>query len=149
MAKPHSPVLEGINLVCRDMEASLAFYQRLGLEIPESAIWRTDTGAHHVTIRMPNGADLELDSHALARVYNQGFEPGPAGGQALLGFSLPTRDAVDETYADLVSAGYAGLQPPWDAFWGARAAVVGDPDGNHVSLQSPSSEARQGPPPAI
>ena len=32
---------------------------------------------------------------------------------------LPDRQAVDEAYAELPSAGYRGRQPPFDAFWGA------------------------------
>jgi len=30
----------------------------------------------------------------------------------VIGFSLPARDAVDERYARLTAAGYAGGQPP-------------------------------------
>src|SRR5580698_8341505 len=36
-----------INLVVRDMQASLAFYRRLGLDIPEEAVWGTGSGPHH------------------------------------------------------------------------------------------------------
>ena len=45
-------------------------------------------------------------------------------------------DAVDATYADLVGAGHEGHLEPWDAFWGQRYAVVHDPDGNTLSLDS-------------
>ncbi len=37
--------LDQIDIVVGDMEASLAFYRALGVEIPESAIWRTASGA--------------------------------------------------------------------------------------------------------
>lgn len=143
-------VLNQINLVVRDMEATLAFYRRLGLDIPEAQMWRTETGVHHVTARMPNGVDLEFDSAQLARSYNAGWRPQPASGsRVLLGFSLASRDAVDAKYEALVAAGYTGSQPPWDAFWGARHAIVDDPDGNHVGLMSPVDPARRGPPPAV
>ena len=56
------PVLDQLNLVVRDMDAALAFYRRLGLRIPDNAIWRTQSGAHHVEVVMPNGLHLELDS---------------------------------------------------------------------------------------
>jgi uncharacterized glyoxalase superfamily protein PhnB len=59
------------------------------------------------------------------------------------GFSLPTRDAVDVTCAELVCAGYAGRQPPYNAFWGARYAIVTDPDGNHIGLMGPADEKRK------
>ena len=60
-----------------------------------------------------------------------------------------SRNAVDDRYADLVGAGYPGLQPPYDAFWGARYAIVQDPDGNDVGLMSPSDPERRSQPPAI
>ena len=37
----------------------------------------------------------------------------------------------------LTQAGHAGRQQPFDAFWGARYAIVDDPDGNGVGLMSP------------
>jgi hypothetical protein len=40
------PSCNQINLVVRDMNASVAFYRLLGLDIPERMIWRTKTGAH-------------------------------------------------------------------------------------------------------
>ena len=66
-----------------------------------------------------------------------------------MGFSLPSREAVDERYAELTSAGYRGRQPPVDAFWGARYAVIEDPDGNHVGLMSPKDPARRSAPPQL
>ena len=35
---------------------------------------------------------------------------------------------------------------PIDAFWGARYAVVNDPDGNHVGIMSPSDEEHRSVP---
>ena len=144
------PIVEGINLIARDVEATVAFYRRLGADIPESAIWRSDSGAHHVTVQMPNGFSLEFDSEALAAVYCGGFSPETAGaGRTMIGFSVESREAVDATHGDLLAAGYRSLQEPWDAFWGARAAVVADPDGNAVGIQSPSEPDRRGPPPNL
>ena len=67
----------------------------------------------------------------------------------LLGFSLPSREAVDALFEDLVSHEHQALQPPYDAFWGARLAIVEDPDGNPVSLTSPVDPARRAAPPEI
>ena len=36
-------------------------------------------------------------------------------------------------------------QEPYDAFWGARYAIVEDPDGNAVGLMSPIDPDRQRP----
>jgi uncharacterized glyoxalase superfamily protein PhnB len=46
-----------------------------------------------------------------------------------------------------MSNGYLGRQPPFDAFWGARYAIVADPDGNDVGLMSPVDESRRTWPP--
>jgi len=35
------PLLNQLDLVVRDIDLALAFYRRLGLDIPESAVWRT------------------------------------------------------------------------------------------------------------
>ena len=43
-------------------------------------------------------------------------------------------EAVDETYRELTDAGHRARQPPYDAFWGARYAIVEDPDGNTVEF---------------
>jgi catechol 2,3-dioxygenase-like lactoylglutathione lyase family enzyme len=145
-----SPLLQSLNLVVRDMDATLAFYRRLGLEIPAASVWRTATGAHHVDLRLSGGIGLDFDSSELAARYNAGWrETGDGPGRCVIGFSVATREDVDERYAALTAAGYKGLQPPYDAFWGARYAIVEDPDGNPVGLMSPSDPARRGPPPAL
>ncbi len=144
------PVLNQLDVVAHDVDASLAFYRRLGLEIPESAVWRTASGAHHVDLHLPNGFTLHIDSVALAKSFDRGWsEQGSAGSKTIVGFALASREAVDARYADLVAAGYTGRQPPFDAFWGARYAVIEDPDGNHVGLMSPLDPARRSAPPAL
>ena len=65
-----APLLDQLNLVVRDMEATLTFYRRLGLEIA-------------------------------------------------------------------------------DEVWGARYAIIEDPDGNHVGIMSPSDSSRRSAAPAI
>jgi hypothetical protein len=63
----------------------------------------------------------------------------------VLGFKVESRERVDEIYADLTAAGYRGQQPPYDAFWGARYAVIEDPDGNAVGIMSPVDPDRRSP----
>jgi catechol 2,3-dioxygenase-like lactoylglutathione lyase family enzyme len=137
------PVLDQINLVVRDMDAMVGFYRRLGLNIDDpGASWNR----HHRTADLPAGLDLDLDSREFAMTWNQGWSEGQTG--AVIGFRLPDRGVVDETYQALISSGYIGQQPPYDAFWGARYAVVEDPDGNSVGLMSPVDPARRTGPPA-
>lgn len=135
------PEIDQLNLVVRDMEASVAFYRLLGVELADSA---AEWAPHHRSADA--GVDLDFDSVAFAARWNAGSE-GPG---VVIGFKLPTREAVDELFAKLTAAGHHGCQVPYDAFWGARYAVVADPDGNAVGLMSPVDPARrsQGPDPA-
>lgn len=143
------PVLNQLDLVVRDVDAAVAFYRRLGLDIPESAVWRTASGAHHVDLTLSNGFHFHLDSTALAKSFDHGWPDGAAAGGSVVGFAVASGAEVDGRYAELVAAGYAGRQPPYDTFWGARYAVIEDPDGNHVGLMSPIDPARRRAPPAI
>jgi catechol 2,3-dioxygenase-like lactoylglutathione lyase family enzyme len=136
------PVFNQVNLVVRDMEAMLAFYDRLGVEVaPAPAPW----DPHHRRISTPGDFDFDLDSAAFTRQWNGGWPAGQTG--AVLGFRVASRDAVDAIYADLIGAGHTGQQPPYDAFFGARYALVADPDGNTVGLMSPIDPSRRTAPP--
>jgi uncharacterized glyoxalase superfamily protein PhnB len=140
------PVLDSLNLVVADMEATVAFYRCLGVEIPDEAIWKN----HHVSVDMPGGIDLDFDSTELASHYNEGWSGDAAGRTAaLIGFRVATREAVDETYDRLTKAGYRGLQPAYDTFWGARYAIVEDPSGNPVGIMSPADPERRSAPPDL
>jgi len=140
-------VFDQVNLVVHNMEETLTFYRRLGLEFPDSAIWRTPSGVHHVTLTSGTEVGVEADSRALARRYNAGY--AAERGRVLLGFHVESREAVDALYAEMIGHEHQGLQAPYDAFWGARYAIIEDPDGNPVGLMSPVDDARRSPPPAI
>lgn len=139
MADP--PVFNQLNLVVRDMDATVAFYRRLGLAI------EAEPGAQHVAVTMPNGMLVEFDSTDFVPQWDAGWL-GSTGGSTVFGFGVPTRDAVDRVYADLTGVGYRAHQPPYDAFWGARYAMVEDPDGNAVGVMSPIEDAHRSWPPA-
>ncbi len=64
----------------------------------------------------------------------------------VLGFKVSSRERVDHIYADLTGAGYKVQQAPYDAFWGARYAIVEDPDGNPVGIMSPIDPNRRNTP---
>jgi uncharacterized glyoxalase superfamily protein PhnB len=137
---PQGPVLSQLNLVVQDVETALSFYRRLGLTI------EAQPGAHHAAVEFPNGMLLELDSAQSVTAWDSGWRGG-TGGSAIVGFSVRSREAVDALYADLVGAGYNAHQRPYDAFWGARFAIVDDPDGNPVGLMSPIEPERKFWPP--
>ena len=146
------PVLDQINLVCGDLDASVAFYRKLGVDIPDANVWRTATGAHH-TNAVP-GADraihFDLDSAAFAQLWNPGWKGRTdLKGRVVVGFRVPERTDVDAVFRDMTDAGYRGLQVPQDAFWGARYAIIEDPDGIAVCVMSPVSPDRKSPPPDV
>ena len=123
--------LDLVGIVTRDMRASLAFYRRLGLDVPEGP-----EDAPHAEARTPGGLRVAWDAVELV----EGIYPdyaAPSGGHRIsLAFLLPDPAAVDEKYAELAALGH-GSKEPWDAPWGQRYAVVTDPDGNHVDLFAP------------
>ena len=147
------PTLDQLNIVSGNVDASIAFYRRLGVDIPDTRVWRTSTGAHHVSAieaDSSEAATLDLDSAAFAQKWNTGWSGcADLAGRVVVGFSVATRAEVDRLYGEMTAAGHRGLQPPFDAFWGARYAIVEDPDGIAVGLMSPISADRRAPPPKV
>jgi len=138
------PVFAQINLIVADMDATLGFYRRLGLGVADGPEWPPGSGARHASVTTSNGMRVEFDNAAMARIWHGGFEDTPvARGGTVLGFALTTREAVDALYAALMAAGVRGRQKPYDGFWGARYAIVQDPDGNDVGLMSPIDPERR------
>ena len=139
------PVLDQLNVVVKDMDAMTAFYQRLGVEIPAVPDEWAEWVPHHRNTEPHGGMHLDFDSSAFASQWNRGWENGRTG--VVIVFRLGSRKGVDELCAELIAAGYTCEQRPYDAFWGARFAVVGDPDGNSVGLMSPMDPAMRTVPP--
>ncbi|MEX0629569.1 MAG: VOC family protein [Chloroflexota bacterium] len=119
-----------IGLVVDDMARSLAFYRRLGLDIPADA-----DEEDHVEATLPGGLRMAWDTVETIKSFDPTWTPPTGGGHRIgLAFLCADPAEVDRVYADLVSAGYEGHLEPWDAFWGQRYATVRDPDGNGVDL---------------
>jgi catechol 2,3-dioxygenase-like lactoylglutathione lyase family enzyme len=126
--------LDVVGLVVKDMAKSLAFYRQLGLDIPPEADQES-----HVDLELPGGMRLSWDTVEVIRSFDPDWQPPSGQGRIGLAFRVDSPADVDACYAELVSLGYEGHRPPWDAFWGQRYAVVLDPDGNGVDLFAPSS----------
>ncbi|WP_133741067.1 VOC family protein [Actinorugispora endophytica] len=127
-----------IGIAVSDMARSLAFYRRLGLDIPAGA-----DSEPHVEVRLDGGTRLLFDTDDVIRSFDPGHDPEaltPGGGRLGLAFACDTPAAVDSAYADLVASGCKSHLEPWDAFWGQRYAVVYDPDGNSVDLYAPLAD---------
>jgi catechol 2,3-dioxygenase-like lactoylglutathione lyase family enzyme len=119
-----------IELVVTDMAATLAFYRRLGLDVPPEA-----DAEPHVDVDLGGGLRLAWDTEDTIRSFNPGWSaPTGDGHRAALAFECETPEEVDAAWAELTGAGYVGHLEPWDAFWGMRYAVVHDPDGTPVDL---------------
>ncbi len=123
---------DAIGLIVADMARSLAFYRKLGLDIPTDA-----DGEGHVDASLPGGTRMLWDTIEMVQSFDPEWTP-PSGGQRIgLAFACDGPAEVDSTYAELIGAGHEGHKEPWDAFWGQRYATVRDPDGNGVDLFAP------------
>jgi catechol 2,3-dioxygenase-like lactoylglutathione lyase family enzyme len=121
-----------IGVVVEDMARSLAFYRRLGLDVPAGA-----DSEPHVEVELPGGLKLAFDTVETIRSFDSSWAP-PAGSPRMgLAFACGTPADVDKLYGELVAAGYDGHMEPWDAAWGMRYAALHDPDGNGVDLFCP------------
>lgn len=128
-----TPQLDLIGIVVADLARSLAFYRRLGLDIPPDA-----AGQPHVEVALPGGLRLAWDTVDTIHSFDPGWQPPSGGARVSLAFRCADPAAVDAAYADLTAAGYPGHVAPFDAPWGQRYAVVHDPDGNAVDLFAPT-----------
>ncbi len=128
--------IDVVGVVVADMAQSLAFYRRLGLDVPASA----DTEPH-VEVALAGGLRLAFDTVETIRSFDPGWMPPSGGHRIALAFVCDGADEVDATFHALVSAGYKGHLEPWDAFWGQRYAAVEDPDGNSVELFAASASS--------
>jgi catechol 2,3-dioxygenase-like lactoylglutathione lyase family enzyme len=117
-----------IGLVVADMAATLAFYRRLGFDIP------ADRDAEvHVEVEVA-GLRLAFDTEEVIRSFNPEYRRRRGRQRMSSPSSCGTPGEVDAAFAELTGAGYEGAVEPWDADWGMRYAVVHDPDGTPVDL---------------
>lgn len=117
-----------IDIVVADMGKALAFYRTLGLAVPDDA-----DGGEQVQVATPGGATLGFLTEALMKGHNP-YWVDPVGQRVTFACRCDSAEEVDATYARVTAAGYEGRQAPWDAPWGQRYAMLGDPDGNRVDL---------------
>ena len=122
--------LKVVGVVVADMARSLAFYRRLGLDVPAGA----DT-EDHVEVALPGGLKLAFDTVETIRSFDPSWSPPSGSPRTGLAFACDSPAEVDKLYGELVAAGYEGHKEPWDAFWGMRYAVLHDPDAAvHASM---------------
>ncbi|MBO8198731.1 VOC family protein [Streptomyces smyrnaeus] len=128
-----TPRFDLIGIATSDMAASLAFYRRLGLDIPADA-----DAQPHVEYAGPGGVRIAWDTEETIRSFDPDWTPPPRGaGRIGLAFLCDAPAEVDKVYTELTDAGHEGHHAPWNAAWGQRYAVVLDPDGNGIDLFAP------------
>lgn len=125
-----------LGLVVSNMAASLAFYRRLGLDVPPEA-----DDQPHAEADLGGGMRLAWDTEDTIRSFDPSWSPPTGGHRVGLAFACDNPADVDAAWTDLTGAGYDGHLAPWDAFWGMRYAVVHDPDGTMVALFAPLPSA--------
>jgi uncharacterized glyoxalase superfamily protein PhnB len=124
-----APTFNAIGVTVADMAAALAFYRKLGLDIPADA----DTAAH-VDVPLGNGLRLMFDTQETIRSIDPDWAPPVGGPQIDFAFECAVPAEVDRVYTELTKAGHHGHTEPFDAPWGQRYATLRDPDGNGVDL---------------
>src|SRR4051812_22932473 len=107
--------LNQVTVPARDLSASVAFYQRLGLEL-------IVTSAHYARFKCPAG-DATFSVHLA-----QGI---PASSQTIVYFETA---ALDERVKQLQAAGLSFAQETRDEPWLWREARLLDPSGNIICL---------------
>lgn len=124
-----------LGLIVQDMTASLEFYRRLGLAIPEGSEDKT-----HVEVKMGSGLTFFLDSRPSRWDPNYVQQVEPEGSEAsdnyrsILEFYLNTQAEVDALYNELIDFGYQSHRAPYVTSFGMYFAMIKDPDGNIVLL---------------
>jgi uncharacterized glyoxalase superfamily protein PhnB len=136
--------LKKVNIVAEHYEETLEFYRLLGLNIPEVLAKHANT-KHAPALN--EDASFAIDNSELANIYNAGWRKGKSRKSVLLTAQVSSRNDVDQTFNSLIAAGHAAVQVPYDAFWGARYAIVMDPEGNWVGIESAMDETKRSWPP--
>jgi uncharacterized protein len=148
-----APRLSLVTLGVADVEASTAFYERLG--------WRRSGTSQEgaVTFFALQGCVLAVfgrqalaDDVGLGDVRDLGSGDGGAGDGGAgdggagdggagegdrsafravsMAINLESPEAVDAAFAEWVGAGGAAVQAPHEVFWGGYSSYVADPDGH-------------------
>ena len=141
MAAPH---LASINVIVDDVEAAARFLALLGVELnPTLPDWER----HHRTFA-PGTSDFDdadIDSPAFAHWW--GGMPSDVP-RYVINLRVDARDDVDLLHQRGLDSGASELKAPYDAFWGARYAVMLAPGPLCLGVMSaPEPERRVAPPP--
>jgi hypothetical protein len=136
------PRFGSINLILDDVAAASRFVAELGVELePTLPAW----GAHHRNVAGVSDFDADLDSAVFASWWGN----VPSDSHFVLNIRVDNREEVDHLYQQGLDAGAVELRAPFDAFWGARYAVMLGPGPLCVGVMSVPDPGRRTAPPPI
>ena len=127
-----------VGLIVKDIPASLAFYRRLGLAVPDDV----DTSDGEVRHRMPNDTIFVWETvEYTQRGFDSTYRPtgaSDADRKVTLEFGFASADDVTAKHDELVTAGAPSFEAPVSWNDGTiRFAMVVDPDENKIGLRWP------------
>lgn len=134
-----------VNIVVPDVAGAAGFLRALGADVPEISDEWAEWAVHHVGLpAVAEGFAADLDSPTFGAHW--GGLPRDFTG-VVVNLRAEDRDAVDASFEQALALGAVALRAPYDAFWGARYAVVRGPGPLVVGIMSPADPAhrREGP----
>jgi catechol 2,3-dioxygenase-like lactoylglutathione lyase family enzyme len=114
-----------ICITCNDLDESVAFYRdKIGLKLRRSQDGFADFKSESVTLAL-----WQLD-HLKEHTGVDGHTGDKKTRKTMVAVEVPTREAVDEIYNDLITKGVPFTGPPIEFKWNAYCCYFSDPDGN-------------------
>lgn len=119
-----------VGVIVEDMQRSVEFYRRLGVDIAEGS-----ESKQHVEVKM-SGLTFFLSTKQVNARWDPARTDASGGYRIILEFYLKTREAVDAKYAEMMDYGYASHVAPFETPFNTYFAMVDDPDGNTILLSA-------------
>lgn len=122
--------LKMVGVIVEDMQKSVEFYRRLGVDIPDEAVTK-----HHTPIQMG-----DLTFFLNSKRFNASWDPAKTeasgGYRIILEFLMDSPTAVDDRYQELTDYGYTGHVAPYITSFNMYFAMINDPDDNTILLSA-------------
>jgi hypothetical protein len=140
------PRFGSINVIVDDVAAAARFLAGLGVELePTLPEW----SAHHRSFAADvSNFDADIDSPSFATWWG-GVPPDGTAPRFVVNLRVDSPEDVDRIHRQGLGAGAVELKAPFDAFWGARYAVMLAPGPLCVGVMSAPEPGRRTPPPPI
>ena len=114
--------IDNVGIATRDLALSVRFYQNLGFAKAHQNERGCTMIAGTIKLFIFRAGSQESSSRAISL----------EGNPPVIDHSSILVDDVDRTFAELQGRGVEFVTGPADQSWGARTAVLRDPDGNNL-----------------